>query len=182
MAIVWKRPSQYIFTHHFLLMRCFYLIHPKNCAYRSPFVAFCCVMVSLVPTHNHQTLQWHHNERDGVSWNHRRFDCLLNHLLRRRSKKMSKLRVIVLCKGIHRRPVDSPHKGPVMRKMFPFGVIKITSRTMDWEYVKAILNDNRTKTLQGKTDSCTYFMIVKWTCSITMKRMICYKIAEDIDK
>ena len=35
---------------------------------------------------------WRHNERDSVS-NHRRVDCLLNRLSRRRSKKISKLRV-----------------------------------------------------------------------------------------
>ena len=37
------------------------------------------------------SLQWRHNGRDGVS-NHQPHDCLLNHLLRRRSKKTSKLR------------------------------------------------------------------------------------------
>ena len=37
-------------------------------------------------------LQWRHNGRGGVS-NHRRLDCLLNRLFRRRSKKPSKLRV-----------------------------------------------------------------------------------------
>ena len=40
----------------------------------------------------HYTLQWRHNESDGVS-NHRRLDCLLNRLFRRRSKKTSKPRV-----------------------------------------------------------------------------------------
>ena len=43
-------------------------------------------------------LQWRHNERDGVS-NHQPHDCLLNRLLRRRSKKTSKLRVTGLCTG-----------------------------------------------------------------------------------
>ena len=42
------------------------------------------------------TLQWSHNERDGVS-NHRRLDCLLNRLFSRRSKTTSKLRVTGLC-------------------------------------------------------------------------------------
>ena len=37
-----------------------------------------------------------------------------------RSKKKSKLRATGLCEGIHRWPVDSHHKGPVRRKMFPF--------------------------------------------------------------
>ena len=27
---------------------------------------------------------------------------------------------LAFVRGIHRRPVNSPHKGPVMRKMFPF--------------------------------------------------------------
>ena len=43
-------------------------------------------------------LQWRRNERDGVS-NHRRLDCLLIRLIRRRSRKTSKLRVNGLCKG-----------------------------------------------------------------------------------
>ena len=65
-------------------------------------------------------LQWRHIEHDGVS-NHRRLDCLLNHLFRRRSKKTSKIRVTGLCEGIHRWPMDSFHKGLVKRKIFPFG-------------------------------------------------------------
>ena len=40
----------------------------------------------------------YHIERDGVS-NHRRFNCLLNRLFRRRSKNTSKLRVTGLCAG-----------------------------------------------------------------------------------
>ena len=47
------------------------------------------------------TLQWRHNEWDGVS-NHQRHDCLLNRLFRHRSNKTSKLRVTGLCEGIHR--------------------------------------------------------------------------------
>ena len=43
-------------------------------------------------------LQWRHNERDGVS-NHQPHDCLLNLLFKRRSKKISKLRVTGLCAG-----------------------------------------------------------------------------------
>ena len=68
------------------------------------------------------TLQWR-NGRDGVS-HHQPHDCLLNRLFRCRSKKTSKLCVTGLCAGIHREPVNSPHKWPVTRKVFPFdGVI-----------------------------------------------------------
>ena len=44
------------------------------------------------------SLRWRHNERDGVS-NHQPHDCLLNRLIRCRSKKTSKLRVTGLCAG-----------------------------------------------------------------------------------
>ena len=64
------------------------------------------------------TLQWWHNEGDGVS-NHRRHDCLFNCLFRRRSKKASKPSVTGLCKG--NSPVtgvNPPYKGPVTREIF----------------------------------------------------------------
>ena len=53
---------------------------------------------SLLPWSIHIaiSLQWCHNERDGVS-NHQRLYCLLNCLFRRRSEKTSKLCVTGLC-------------------------------------------------------------------------------------
>ena len=68
-----------------------------------------------VPT----SLRWRHNGRDSVS-NHQPHDCLLNRLFRRRSKKTIELRVTGLCEGNSPGPVNSPHKWPVTRKMFPF--------------------------------------------------------------
>ena len=67
------------------------------------------------------SLRWRHSGCDSVS-NHQPHDCLLNRLFRRRSKKTSKLRVtgLFFVRGIHRGPVNSPHKWPVTRKMFPF--------------------------------------------------------------
>ena len=44
------------------------------------------------------SLQWRYDERDGVS-NHRRLDCLLDRLFRRKSKKTSKRRVTGLYEG-----------------------------------------------------------------------------------
>ena len=61
------------------------------------------------------SLQWRHN--DCVP-NHRRLHCLLNCWFGRRSKKTSK--PLAFVQGIHRSPVNSPHKGPVTRKMLPF--------------------------------------------------------------
>ena len=65
------------------------------------------------------SLHWRHNDHDGVS-NHQPHGCLLNRLFRRRSKKTPKLRVTGLCVGNSPGPVNSPHKGLVTRKMFPF--------------------------------------------------------------
>ena len=57
------------------------------------------------------TLQWCHNGRDSVS-NYQHHHCLLNGLFRRRSNKN--------IKDPRPGPVNSPHKGSVTRKMFPF--------------------------------------------------------------
>ena len=76
------------------------------------------------------SLQWRHNDQDGVS-NHQRHGCLLNRSFRRRSKKTSKLHVTGLCVGNSPGPVNSPHKGPVTRKMFPFDdVIMLYARVV----------------------------------------------------
>ena len=47
---------------------------------------------------NTNSSQCRHNEHDGDS-NHQPYNCLLNRLFRRRSKKTSKLRVTGLCEG-----------------------------------------------------------------------------------
>ena len=50
------------------------------------------------PTDRGMSLQWCHNEHDGIS-NHQPHHCLLNSLFRHRSQKTSKLRVTGLCEG-----------------------------------------------------------------------------------
>ena len=64
-------------------------------------------------------IQWRHNDHDSVS-NHQPGGSLLNCLFRRRWKKTSKLRFTGFCAGNSPGPVNSPHKGPVTWKMFPF--------------------------------------------------------------
>ena len=66
------------------------------------------------------SLQWRHNERDGVS-NHQPHDYSLNCLFMYTSRKKSKLRVTSLCEGNSPVTGESPHKRPVTRKKFPFG-------------------------------------------------------------
>ena len=81
------------------------------------------------------SLQWRHNDYDSVS-NHQLHGCLLKRLFRPRSKKTWKLRVTGLCVGNSPGPVNSPHKGPVTRKMFPFDdVIMKKKRNTLYVYV-----------------------------------------------
>ena len=65
------------------------------------------------------SLQWH-NGHDGVS-NHQTHHCLLYRYFRRRSKIHHSSPLLAFVRGIHWWPVNSSHKGPVTRKMYPFG-------------------------------------------------------------
>ena len=68
-------------------------------------------LYNIVPwSDNIQTLRWRNNGHDSVS-NHQPHDCLLNRLFRRRSKKISKLRVTGLCAG------NSPDTGEFPAQM-----------------------------------------------------------------
>ena len=88
--------------------------------------------------------------RDGVSY-HQPQQCLLNRLFRCISKKTSKLRVTGLCGGIHRWPVNSPHKWPVTRKMFPFDDVIMMCRR----------NNPNSRTWLDHTDSFNIISITK---------------------
>ena len=59
------------------------------------------------------------NDRHGVS-NYRSIECLFNSLLRLTTRNIKGPRHCLFVRGIHRWPVDSPHKGSVTRKMLPF--------------------------------------------------------------
>ena len=74
-----------------------------------------------------QSLQWRHNGHDSVS-NHQTYHCLLNRLFSAVQRKYQSSASLAFVRGIHQRPVNSPHKWPVMRKMFPFDdVIMVNS-------------------------------------------------------
>ena len=74
-----------------------------------------------------KALQWRHNEHNDVP-NHRRLDCLLNHLFRRGSKKTPKLRVIDLCKGNSPVTGEFPAQRASNAEMFPFDDV-----IMEWK-------------------------------------------------
>ena len=64
------------------------------------------------------SLLWRHNERDDVS-NHLRLNCLLVCSGADQSKNQSSV-ALAFAGELPRLPVNSPCKGPVTRKMFPF--------------------------------------------------------------
>ena len=76
-----------------------------------------------------------------VHLKHRRLDGLLNHLFRRRSRKTSSGASLAFLMGIDRWPVNSPHKGPVTQKMFPFDDV-IIRISQDGGTCFSLLSDN----------------------------------------
>ena len=84
-------------------------------------------------------LQWRHNEGDGVS-NHRRLDCLLNRLFRRRSKKTSKLRVTGLCEGNSPETGEIPAQRASNAEMFPFDDVSMGTTYMRGTQTLVITN------------------------------------------
>ena len=78
------------------------------------------------------SLQWRLNKHDGVS-NNQRLNYLLNRLFRPRTQKTWKLHPLAFVRGIHRWPANSPHKGPVTRKILPFDDV-IISWLSTWLY------------------------------------------------
>ena len=93
---------------------------------------FSFVLLATTMYFTRQPLRWRHNDHAGVS-NHQPHGCLLNRLFGRRSKKTSKPRVTGLCAGNSPGPVNTPHKGPVTRKMFPFDDVIMIQREISNE-------------------------------------------------
>ena len=105
-------------------------------------------------------LQWRHNYHDGVL-NHQPHGCLLKRFFRHRSKKTSKLRVTGLCVGNSPGPVNSPHKGPVTRKMFPFDDVIMLD--VHWQLVSVFVNS---------TIITVWNKVLYITCNISQKANI----------
>ena len=64
-----------------------------------------------------------------------------------------------LCEGIHRWPVDSPHKGPVTRKMFPFDDVIM----LGWIHAITIYTWIMNIYLVDG-DFCMFNIFIHWTC------------------
>ena len=101
--------------------------HNRKTLTRNGMDKMACDILTMLS--NAFSIQWRHNERDGVS-NHQPCYCLLNRLFRRRSKKTSNLRVTGLCAGNSSVTVEFPTQRPVTRKQFPFDDV-----IMSWEKI-----------------------------------------------
>ena len=104
------------------------------------------------------SLQWRHNECDGVS-NCRCHDCLLNRLFRRRSKKTSKLRVTGLCEGNLPMTSEFPAQRASDAKMFPFDDIIMPGRIVHFIRAPHCIMCSRLE-IQSLSDS----NLMLWKC------------------
>ena len=104
---------------------------------------------------NHSVpLQWRHNGHDSIS-NHQPHDC--SDADQRKHQSSVSLAFVW---GIHRGPINSPHKWPVTWKMFPFddvillGYVTMTSQYSPnlHQFVPLLL--------------CALYFIMKWTVQI----------------
>ena len=120
------------------------------------------------------SLQWSHNQRDGVS-NHWCLVWLPNRFFsgadQRKHQRSASLAFVT---EIHRWPVKSPHKGPVTRKCFhlltsSFAVIWMTS------------NDAKAWQRKSKREQCAYFVeCIKYQCIITRNLTPCSKTTANL--
>ena len=76
------------------------------------------------------SLQWRHNDHVDVS-NHQPHGCLLNRLQTQIKENIKAPRHWPLC-GEFTGAVNSPHKGPVTRKLFPFDDVVMLESGRIW--------------------------------------------------
>ena len=87
-------------------------------------------IISTSGIHQNIILHRRHNERDGVS-SHQPHDCLLKRYnTGADQRKQQSSASLAFVREIHRWPVDSPHKGPIMRETFPFDDVIMKNSSM----------------------------------------------------
>ena len=123
------------------------------------------------------SLQWRHNGRDGVS-NHQPHDWLVNNVYSTvysgmDERKHQSSASLAFVQGIHWWPVNSPHKWPVKRKMFPFDdVIMI---------VMFNISKIRPKSLLGPAKAQTFSLCLwRWPNMEIYSQNDCFGLVYDI--
>ena len=120
------------------------------------------------------SLRWRHNGHDGVS-NHQPHHCLLNRLFGCRSKKHQSSASLAFVRGIHRGPVNFPHKWPVTRKMFPFDDVIMylegwLTQVDTWTYGKCV-GDTHQRSVWFLMQRCKWSTRIK---SISLRMSITF--------
>ena len=102
-----------------------------TCVFSENWTVVCKCLPDPMEYHR-DTLQWCPNESDGVS-NHRRSGG--------DQRKHQSSASLAFVSVIHRWPANSPHKGPVTRKIFPFDdvIMTISIRPWAWQTVYSYL-------------------------------------------
>ena len=93
--------------------------HYLNKRWLSRLVHMCAPGLSI-------SLRWRQNGHNGVS-NHQPRHCLLNVYSGANQRTHQSSASLAVVRGIHRGPMNSPHKWPVTRKMFPFDDVIMSS-------------------------------------------------------
>ena len=101
------------------------------------------------------SLRWRHNGCDSVS-NHQPRECLLRRLIRRTSKKTSKLRVTGLCAGNSPETGEFPAQMVSNAEMFPFDDVIMYSQIV----IESLVGDGRDRTTQNVDDN--FFLFPWW--------------------
>ena len=159
----------------------------------SHFYSVCCSS----PKHSYRgssmalhvlSLQWRHIGRHGVS-NHQLHHCLLHRLFRWDQRKHQSSASLAFVWGIHRWPVNSPHKWPVTRKMFPFddvimfsfcsGLINlIYCLAFDWSgeliFVISFVPSVPSLVLKIGVESCENSFLSRTCCYDDMSVTLCF--------
>ena len=109
------------------------------------------------------SLLWRHNGRDGVSSH----STVYSGPEQRKNQSFASLAFV---RGIHRSPVNSPHKGPVTRKMFPFDDVIMIPQLITLclaLHLKYFLNGLIGVSLrQRNTDTSEYSSCICFTCNM----------------
>ena len=106
-----------------------------------------------------RSLHWRHHGHNSVS-NHQPHDFYSTVYSDTDQRKYQSSASLAFVRGIHRRPVNSPHKWPVTRKMFPFDdVIMFGEKKMEGRGNISNVNDQPTARPQHNVE---LYMIISW--------------------
>ena len=106
-------------------------------------------------------LQWRHNGRTGVS-NHQPYDSLHNRLFRLTRRKHQSSASLVFVWGIHRWPVNSPHRWPVTRIMFPVDdvIMSLDDTRSRYDLIKGHFSKEYIR---------SYIVLIRYGCKDTVR-------------